>query len=109
MKFMRFAAAVGKEKPELMETNAGHQDLSSRLQDWNAAFFANNGPTNLAALRDTDMETSPVVPETERRRYPMVPPEKIVCILSPDSSCVIRSEVILSGLDFENRTAVTHR
>lgn len=64
MKLVRFGA-IGKEKPGLMEADGRRRDLSSRFQDWNAAFFANDGLKSLAALRSPNIETFPFVPETE--------------------------------------------
>jgi 2-keto-4-pentenoate hydratase/2-oxohepta-3-ene-1,7-dioic acid hydratase in catechol pathway len=54
--------------------------LSSKFQDWNAAFFTNSGLESLAALRNTDIEAFPLVPETERWGSPVARPGKVVCI-----------------------------
>jgi 2,4-diketo-3-deoxy-L-fuconate hydrolase len=79
MKLVRFGA-TGKEKPGLMEADGRRRDLSSRFQDWNMAFFANDGLKSLEALRNTNMETFPLVSETERWGSPVARPGKIVCI-----------------------------
>lgn len=76
MKLVRFGT-LGKEKPGLMDASGRRRDLSSKFQDWNAAFFANNG---LETLRNTDVETFPLVPETERWGSPVARPGKVVCI-----------------------------
>lgn len=76
MKLVRFGT-LGKEKPGLMDGSGRRRDLSSKFQDWNAAFFANNG---LETLRNTDVETFPLVAETERWGSPVARPGKVVCI-----------------------------
>jgi 2-keto-4-pentenoate hydratase/2-oxohepta-3-ene-1,7-dioic acid hydratase in catechol pathway len=71
---------VGKEKPGLIDSNGRRRDLSSKFQDWNVAFFTNSGLESLAALRNTDIEAFPLVPETERWGSPVARPGKVVCI-----------------------------
>lgn len=79
MKFVRFGA-VGKERPGLLDASGRRRDLSSKFEDWNAAFFATNGVETLSALRSMELETFPLVPESERWGAPVSRPGKVVCI-----------------------------
>lgn len=77
MKLIRFGA-VGQEKPGVLIDNVRY-DVSAYFQDFNEAFFANDGLAQLEALLATK-PSLPVVADSERLGSCVARPSKIVCI-----------------------------
>ncbi len=77
MKLIRFGA-VGQEKPGVLIDDVRY-DVSAYFQDFNEAFFANDGLAQLEALLATK-PSLPVVADSERLGSCVARPSKIVCI-----------------------------
>ncbi len=77
MKLIRFGA-VGQEKPGVLIDDVRY-DVSAYFQDFNEAFFANEGLAQLEALLATK-PSLPVVADSERLGSCVARPSKIVCI-----------------------------
>ncbi|HAI84411.1 MAG TPA: ureidoglycolate lyase, partial [Chitinophagaceae bacterium] len=78
MKLIRFGAA-GKEKPGV-HIDGVNYDVSAFVQDYNEAFFENNGIAALRQIIDNNEVVLPIVPAGERIGAPIARPSKIVCI-----------------------------
>ena len=77
MKLIRFGA-VGKEKPGVL-IGEKRYDVSSIVEDFNEAFFEENGLEKLQKA----LENNPVLPEVDRQvrlGSPVARPSKIICI-----------------------------
>jgi len=79
MKLIRFGAS-GKEKPGLLLPDGTRRDASAFGEDWNEAFFGNDGLARLDAWARDHAASAPVVPGAERLGPCVCRPSKIVCI-----------------------------
>lgn len=79
MKLIRFGE-VGSEKPGLLLDNNSRVDASTFGEDYNEAFFANDGLARLQAWADEHAAGAPVVAEDIRWAAPIARPGNIVCI-----------------------------
>lgn len=77
MKLIRFGEP-GKEKPGV-HINGKNFDLSGFVNDYDEAFFANDGLGRLSALLSKQTEL-PQLPEATRLGCPVARPSKILCI-----------------------------
>lgn len=77
MKLIRFGEP-GKEKPGV-HVDGKNYDLSGLVNDYDEAFFANDGISRLSALLSKSMEL-PQLPEGTRLGCPVARPSKILCI-----------------------------
>ena len=79
MKLIRFGAP-GAEKPGLIDP-AGHwRDVSAFGQDYNEAFFENNGLQRLADWWAANGDSCPLVREGTRLGPPVGRPSKLICV-----------------------------
>ncbi len=78
MKLIRFGA-VGKEKTGVI-INDKKYDTSSFGEDYNEAFFENDGLNRLQAFLQNNEGKLPAVSNSERLGSPVARPSKIVCI-----------------------------
>lgn len=77
MKLIRFGEP-GKEKPGV-HINGKNYDLSGFVNDYDEAFFANDGLDRLSALLAKETELPPL-PQGTRLGCPVARPSKILCI-----------------------------
>jgi 2,4-diketo-3-deoxy-L-fuconate hydrolase len=78
MKLIRYGQA-GREKPGILLDNQRY-DVAAFGEDYNEAFFENDGLRRLAAFVNANAGQLPVVADTERLGSPVARPSKIVCI-----------------------------
>jgi len=78
MKLIRFGA-FGKEKSGV-HIDGTNYDVSAFVQDYNEAFFENNGLQTLAKVVEENKANLPVVHHSTRLGSPVARPSKIVCI-----------------------------
>lgn len=78
MKLMRFGAE-NKEKPGI-HINGKNYDLSAYFNDYDEAFFENNGLKELEKIIALNKQGLPIVEEGFRIGPPVARPSKIVCI-----------------------------
>lgn len=78
MKLIRFGEA-GKEKPGIC-INEENYDVSAFVQDYNEAFFENDGIKKLAAVVDAQKDKLVKIAAGTRLGSPVARPSKIVCI-----------------------------
>ncbi len=78
MKLIRFGEP-GKEKPGVI-INEAQYDVSAFVQDYNEAFFENDGLTNLAKILKEQEGKLPEVAAGTRLGSPVARPSKILCI-----------------------------
>lgn len=78
MKLIRFGAA-GKEKAGVIIDDVKY-DVSAFGEDYNEAFFENDGLARLAAYITANKSSLPVVKDDVRLGSPVARPSKIVCI-----------------------------
>lgn len=79
MKLIRFGQA-GAERPGLIDQNGQRRDLSQLFDDFDEAFFSNNGLAQLAALTTDQISACPIVADDTRLGPPIARPSKIVCV-----------------------------
>jgi len=79
MKLIRFGE-LGKERPGLIMEDATRLDVSSCVQDYDEAFFANDGLTRLKQWLKEKATYAPRVAASVRLGSPISRPSKIVCI-----------------------------
>ncbi|MEI7585503.1 fumarylacetoacetate hydrolase family protein [Runella sp.] len=79
MKLFRFGS-FEQEKPGILLPNGRKIDVSTFGEDFNEAFFANDGLTRLADWLITHAETCPDVSDSVRVGSCVARPSKIVCI-----------------------------
>jgi len=79
MKLIRFEK-IGTEKPGLCLDSGRRKDCSVYFNDWDRAFFQNNGLTQLAQLIAEKGETLPDINENERWASCVARPGKVICI-----------------------------
>ncbi|MGS0535907.1 fumarylacetoacetate hydrolase family protein [Pseudoalteromonas sp. SaAl2] len=76
MKLVRFGA-VGQEKPGILDTNDILRDVSAHINDYDSAFFSNDG---LAKLKTIDISSLPVVADGVRIAEPVAEVGKMICV-----------------------------
>ena len=79
MKLIRFGEP-SKEKPGLINSNNQRIDVSAFGEDYDEAFFENNGLQRLQKWLDNNQSECPVVSNDMRLGPPVYKPSKIVCI-----------------------------
>lgn len=79
MKLIRFGTK-GNERPGVQLADGTRLDVSNFGQDYDEAFFGDDGLGRLAAWLDSNAESCPVIPEDTRLGAPLCRPSKIVCI-----------------------------
>ncbi len=79
MKLIRFGEP-GHEKPGLLDGAGARLDASSFGQDYDEAFFADDGLDRLAEWASSHAAAAPRVPTAVRWAAPIVRPSKIVCV-----------------------------
>ena len=79
MKLIRFGAP-GQEKPGVELSNGRRVDASSAFFDYDEAFFASDGLTNLSRWVADKSDNAPTVSNDVRLGPPIARPSKIVCI-----------------------------
>jgi ureidoglycolate lyase/2,4-diketo-3-deoxy-L-fuconate hydrolase len=76
MKLIRFGQP-GSEKPGVVDSNNVIRDVSAHVDDYNQAFFADNG---VAKLQQLDLSSLPVVAEDVRVAEPVSRIGKFICV-----------------------------
>ena len=79
MKIIRFGA-VDKEKPGVLLANGKRLDVSAFCNDFDEAFFGNNGIEKLQIWLDKNQENCTIVKDDVRLGPPLMRPSKIVCV-----------------------------
>ena len=79
MRLIRFGA-VDKEKPGILLENGNRLDVSAFCDDFDEAFFGNNGIEKLQIWLDKNQENCPIVSNDVRLGPPLMRPSKIVCV-----------------------------
>lgn len=79
MQLIRYGVP-GTEKPGIIDQSGQRRDVSAFGQDFDEAFWGQQGPERLAEWLAFHEAACPVVPETERWAAPLCRPSKIVCI-----------------------------
>lgn len=79
MKLIRFGEA-GKEKPGIQNKAGQNLDCSSFGEDWNEAFFTNNGLARLEEWLSANQANLQEIPASARIGSPIARPSKIICI-----------------------------
>lgn len=79
MKLIRFGPA-GFELPGIEKEDGTRIDVSGRVEDYDAAFFAGSGMRQLREWEVSDFEGAPSVPHDVRLGAPVAKPGKMVCI-----------------------------
>jgi 2-keto-4-pentenoate hydratase/2-oxohepta-3-ene-1,7-dioic acid hydratase in catechol pathway len=79
MKLIRFGAA-GAEKPGIINKKGQRLDVSSFGEDYNEAFFENDGIKRLITWISKNIDNCPRISEEERLCPPICRPSKIVCV-----------------------------
>jgi 2,4-didehydro-3-deoxy-L-rhamnonate hydrolase len=79
VKLLRFGAP-GKEKPGVLLASGKMVDVSAFGQDYNEAFFENDGFVSLASWVKANEQNCPEVPSGERLGPCIARPSKIICI-----------------------------
>jgi 2-keto-4-pentenoate hydratase/2-oxohepta-3-ene-1,7-dioic acid hydratase in catechol pathway len=79
MKLIRFGDA-GKEKPGIQDNEGRNLDCSAFGEDWNEAFFTDNGLDRLSSWLNTNQSTLPEIPAGARLGSPIARPSKIICV-----------------------------
>lgn len=79
MRLIRFGA-VDKEKPGVLLANGKRLDVSAFCNDFDEAFFGNNGIEKLQIWLDKNQENCTIVKDDVRLGPPLMRPSKIVCV-----------------------------
>lgn len=79
MKLIRFGNQ-GAEKPGVERSDGSRIDVSGFGQDYNEAFFGEEGINQLREWLNTHENNCPIVPQNVRLGVPLVRPSKIVCV-----------------------------
>lgn len=79
MKLIRFGPA-GKEQCGVILPDERRLDASTAFQNYDEAFFENDGLQRLSAWIDTNQATALLIPEGVRLGSPIARPSKIICI-----------------------------
>jgi 2,4-didehydro-3-deoxy-L-rhamnonate hydrolase len=79
MKLIRFGEA-GKEKPGIQDKSGRKLDCSGFGEDWNEAFFTNNGLARLEAWLHANQSNLSEIPSGARLGSPIARPSKIICV-----------------------------
>jgi 2-keto-4-pentenoate hydratase/2-oxohepta-3-ene-1,7-dioic acid hydratase in catechol pathway len=79
MKLIRFGEA-GMEKPGIQDQFGKNLDCSAFGEDWNEAFFTNNGLARLEGWLSANQSNLKEIPAHARIGSPIARPSKIICI-----------------------------
>ena len=79
MKLIRFGNQ-GAEKPGVERSDGSRIDVSGFGQDYDEAFFGEEGINQLREWLNTHENNCPIVPQNVRLGVPLVRPSKIVCV-----------------------------
>jgi 2,4-diketo-3-deoxy-L-fuconate hydrolase len=79
MKLLRFGV-IGQEKPGVLLPDGTTRDCSGHFGDWNAAFFASGGLSQLRSLLARPGAQLPVIPTGVRLGSCVARPGKLICI-----------------------------
>ena len=79
MKLIRFGPN-GQEKPGILDFQDKRLDVSGFGEDYEEAFFQNDGIDRLAKWLETNRSSCPTVDENQRWAAPVVRPSKIICV-----------------------------
>ena len=79
MKLIRFGE-INREQPGIQTPDGKNLDCSTFGEDWNEAFFENNGLTRLADWLKTNQSQLQEIPANSRIGSPIARPSKIICI-----------------------------
>ncbi len=79
MKLIRFGQP-GHEQCGVILTDNRRLDASAAFQNYDEAFFENNGLRHLSAWIEANQATAPLIPEGARLGSPIARPSKIICI-----------------------------
>ncbi|MFN3997661.1 fumarylacetoacetate hydrolase family protein [Algoriphagus sp.] len=79
MKLIRFGE-VGHEKPGIQNKSGQNLDCSGFGEDWNEAFFTNNGLARLQEWLNFNQANLKEIPANARIGSPIARPSKIICI-----------------------------
>jgi 2-keto-4-pentenoate hydratase/2-oxohepta-3-ene-1,7-dioic acid hydratase in catechol pathway len=79
MKLIRFGEA-GRETPGIIMDEATRMDVSSFVRDYDEAFFASDGLSQLEQWLKENETSAPRVAQSVRLGPPIPRPSKIVCI-----------------------------
>lgn len=79
MKLIRFGPA-GKERPGILDKDGNRVDVSAFGEDFNEAFFDNDGLQRLEKWLQSNMKSCPKVDGSVRLGPPICRPSKIVCV-----------------------------
>ena len=79
MKLIRFGEA-GRESPGIVTEDGTRLDVSAFMADYDEAFFANDGLSQLSRWLKLNAASAPRVPQSVRLGSPIPRPSKIVCI-----------------------------
>ncbi len=79
MKLIRFGPA-GKERPGVLDKDGNRLDISAFGEDFNEAFFDNDGLQRLEKWLQSNLKNCPKVDGSVRLGPPICRPSKIVCV-----------------------------
>src|SRR6202158_4955868 len=79
MKLIRFGEAA-RETPGIVMDDATRLDVSALVRDYDEAFFASDGLSQLQQWLKENAASAPRVPQSIRLGPPISRPSKIVCI-----------------------------
>ena len=79
MKLVRFGP-IGHEKPGIINKDNRRLDISGFGEDYNEAFFENEGTKRLSEWLTSNASSCPEVDDSERWGAPVQRPSKIVCV-----------------------------
>lgn len=79
MRLIRFGQ-VGLEHPGVLDRSGARRDASAFGEDWDEAFFGNDGIARLAAWLSRHLDSLPLVAEGVRWASCVARPSKIVCV-----------------------------
>lgn len=79
MKLIRFGQS-GQEQPGVETSDGTRLDCRRFGEDWNEAFFANDGLSRLVTWLQQNENNCPLVAQDERLGPPVARPSKLVCI-----------------------------
>jgi 2,4-didehydro-3-deoxy-L-rhamnonate hydrolase len=79
MKLIRFGEE-GKERPGILDKQGRRWDCSSFGEDWNEAFFREDGLERLTSWLKIHQNSLPEIPQDLRLGPPVARPSKIICV-----------------------------
>lgn len=79
MKLIRFGE-IGREKPGILDESGNYRDVSDFVDDYNEAFFENDGLTQLSDQLASHLTSLPIVDKKMRLGSPLARPSKLICV-----------------------------